>query len=86
LVRASALASVRVSVLASARVSVRASARVSALVSERASVLASARMGFARVVSYFGLLGSRVEVSVFQMVNYFWLVYCPAGFAFRPPV
>jgi hypothetical protein len=66
------------------------SALVSALVSERASVLAServsARMGFARVVSYFGLLGSRVEVSVFQMVNYFWLVYCPAGFAFRPPV
>jgi hypothetical protein len=67
-------------------VSVLASERVSVLASERVSAQVSARMGFARVVSYFDLPGSRVEVSVFQIVNYFWLVYCPAGFAFRPPV
>jgi hypothetical protein len=65
---------------------VRVLALALVLVLVLALVLASARMGFARAVSYFGLLGSRVEVSVFQMVNYFWLVYCPAGFAFRPPV
>jgi hypothetical protein len=65
---------------------VLASVLALAQASERVSAQVSARMGFARVVSYFGLLGSRVEVSVFQMVNYFWLVYCPAGFAFRPPV